>query len=438
MMRSIKKVNFESGLEKFVKLPRALIFTAISRWPLCGGTACVLLLGAVQAQGADFSVKPSLAISEEYTDNVFESNLNKRSDYITRLQPGLALKYNAPLWDWDLGYAFDYRYYARGNRNDDTTHNINAKGLVKIIDEVLFLELSDVYKRVSLDVTRDNTNESLYSNQSDQNVGTVSPYLVLHPTARLTLKTGYRYTNTWYKDPQAIDKQDHIGFLNSSYELSSKLFLTAEYTFTREIPLNNNSFYRNEAYLGPRYEYADRSFIYARGGIIASNYDNGTDYINPSWNAGITHAFDSMTADLSAGMKYSDDPLGNSTLDTSYNISLTRNLQRGSLTLRGSYTEFLDANTDKLRNKRYSGGFTGAYELVQDLRASLGVTYEKYEDLQRNGTTDKYYVDFGLNYNFGKELTVGLTYKYIDYSSAEIATDNYQVNRVILEVKKSF
>lgn len=438
MMRSINNENFEFGQKTTVESPSAVISTSISRLKLFCGTACVLLLGAVQAQGADFSVKPSLSVSEEYTDNVFESNLNKRSDYITRLQPGLALKYNAPLWDWDLGYGFDYRYYVRGSRNDDTTHNINAKGLVKIIDEVLFLELSDVYKRVSLDVTRDNTNESLYSNQSDQNIGIVSPYLVLHPTSHLTLKTGYRYINTWYKDPQAIDKQDHIGFINSSYELTSKFFLTVDYTFTREIPLSNSSFYRHEAYLGPRYEYADKSFIYARGGIIASDYDNGIDYFNPSWNAGITHVFDTMTADLSMGMKYSDDPLGNSTLDTSYNISLTKNLQRGSLTLRGSYTEFLDANTDRLKNKRYSGGFTGAYELVQDLRASLGLTYENYENLLRNGTTDKYFVDCGLNYNFGKELTVGLTYKYIDYSSAAIDTDNKQINRVILEVKKTF
>lgn len=438
MMNFIKKVDFEFGLKTSVEPLCPVISTSISCLTLSIGTVCVLLLGAVKAQGADFSVKPSLAISEEYTDNVFESNLNKRSDYITRIQPGLTLKYNAPLWDWDLGYAFDYRYYARGSRNDESTHNINAKGLVKIIDEVLFLELSNVYKRVSLDVTRDNTNESLYSNQSDQNIGTVSPYLVLHPTARLTLKTGYRYINTWYKDPQAIDKQDHIGFINSSYELTSKFFLTVDYTFTREIPLSNSSFYRHEAYLGPRYEYADKSFVYARGGIIASDYDNGIDYFNPSWNAGITHVFDTMTADLSMGMKYSDDPLGNSTLDTSYNISLTKNMQRGSLTLRGSYTEFLDANTDRLKNKRYSGGFTGAYELVQDLRASLGLTYENYEDLLRNGTTDKYFVDCGLSYNFGKELTVGLTYKYIDYSSAIIVTDNKQINRVILEVKKTF
>lgn len=408
------------------------------RLSFCVAALCAVLLASAKSQGADFSIKPMLTVSEEYTDNVFESNLSKRSDYITRTQPGLTLKYQAPFWDWDLGYAFDYRYYARGSRSDDTTHNINAKGLVKLVDEVLFLDLNDTYKRVSLDVTRDTTNESLFQNQSDQNVGAVSPYLVLHPTTRLTLKTGYRYINTWYKDPQAVSKQDHIGFINSSYELSPTFFLTGDYTFTRENPVNDRSFYRHEAYLGTRYEYADKSFIYARGGFIASDYDNGTHSLNPSWNAGLTHTFDTVTANLSTGMKYSDDPLGVSTLETSYSTSLTKSLQRGSLTLQGSYTEFSDANTDQLKNKRYSGGFTGAYELMQDLRATLGLTYENYRQPLLGGTTDKYYVDCGLSYSFGKELTAGLTYKYIDYSSARIVADNKQVNRVILEVKKVF
>jgi hypothetical protein len=401
-------------------------------------TSFLMLTGTSQAKGADFSINPSLELSQEYTDNVFESSLNKRADHITRVQPGIALKYNAPLWDWDLGYAFDYRYYARGSRKDDTTHNVNAKGLVKLIDEKLFLELSDVYKRVSLDVTRDTTNESLFVNQTDQNIGTISPYLVLRPSERLTLKTGYRYVNTWYKDPQADNKQDHIGFINSSYELSAKFFLTGDYTFTREIPLRNSSFYRHEAYIGPRYEYAEKSFIYAQGGVIASNYDNGTHLLDPSWNAGITHTFDTVTANMSTDTKYSNDPLGTATLETSYSAALTKNLKRGSLTLQGSYTEFSDANAGKLLNKRYSSSFSTAYELIRDLKGTLGLTYENYRNLQLNGTTNKYFVDCGMNYSFGKELTTGLTYKYVDYSSATIATDNKQVNRVILEVKKVF
>lgn len=412
---------------------------AISRRPFCTAAVCTLLLaGAAQVQGADFSIKPSLAISEEYTDNVFENNLDNKSDFITRLLPGVAIKYTAPLWDWDLGYAYDYRYYAGGSRKNDTTHAINAKGLVKLIDGKLFLDLGDTYKRVSLDVTRDSADGTLYQNLSDQNVGVISPYLLLHPAPQLTLKSGYRYINTWYKEPQAVSRQDHVGFINNSYELSPTLFLTGDYTFTREIPVGISSFYRHEASIGPRYEYAEKSFIYAQAGFIDTDYDNGVHLLNPSWSAGLTHSFDTVIAQASTGTRYSDDPLGVSMMETSYNASLTGTLKQGTLTLQGSYTEFSDAIADTLKNKRYSGGIAGTFDLTRELRGSLGFTYENYRELLLGGITDRYFVNCGLNYSFGKELTAGVSYKYIEYSSARIAADNWQVNRLLLEVKKVF
>src|SRR6266567_5518108 len=46
-------------------------------------------------------INPSIAVSEEFTDNVFQSQANKKSDFITHLSPGLAFKYRTPFWDWD-------------------------------------------------------------------------------------------------------------------------------------------------------------------------------------------------------------------------------------------------------------------------------------------------------------------------------------------------
>jgi len=410
--------------------------------PILSGTACALLLiCAMQASGADYIIKPKITVSEEYTDNVFD-DLTNRTDFITRTQPGLLLKYSAPLWDWNLDYSYDYRYYARGSRTQDTTQNINGSGLVKIIDEKLFLELSDLYNRVSLNLARDTTNESLSVQQTDKNVGIVSPYLVLHPSNRLMVKSGYRYINTWYKDPSAVSKQDHVGFLNSSYELTPTFSLTGDYNFTREIPVINSSFYRQEAYLGPRFEYADKSFVFAKGGIISTDYDNGTYVLDPSWSAGLTHFFGTTTANLSAGTSYSDDPQGNSTFQTIYSVSLAKTLQRGSLTLQGSYAKFetdvIVVSLNKQNNRTYSGSVVAVYDLMQSLSANLGFTYQNYHDLLLDGTTDRYFVDCGLKYDFGKELTAGLSYKYSDYSSGEIASDNRRINRLSVEVKKVF
>lgn len=167
--------------------------------PLLICCACAALV-PFPANAADFRFTPNITVSEEFTDNVFEAAEGKRYDFITRLLPGLSLDYKAPVLDLSVAYNYDYRYYARNSRSDDTTHNLDARGLARIVDEFLFLEASDTYKRVSLDVSRDTSNESLFRNQSDQNIVTASPYFVIRTIPHYTIKGGYRYTNTWYKD----------------------------------------------------------------------------------------------------------------------------------------------------------------------------------------------------------------------------------------------
>jgi uncharacterized protein (PEP-CTERM system associated) len=255
----------------------------------------------------------------------------------------------------------------------------------------------------------------------------------------MTIKAGYCYINTWYKDPKAISKQEHVMFIDDSYELSPKFFLTTNYSFTRE-NASDSGLNRHKLFIGPRYEYAEKSFVFAHGGVIITDYDNlSSKTVNPSWSAGITHTFDTMTATVSTAVKYSDDPSSTVTLETSYAAIVTKNLkQGGSLTLQGSYTEFSDAVADILKSKRYSTGFTSTFELLQSLQGKLGLTYEYYDDVLLDAITRKYALESNLSYSIANETTLGLTYHYIDYSSAKIVADNKKVNRVVVELKKVF
>ena len=440
-MRPVKKLSSQTAGPLPRKTPRQARSASGRRLSL-GGVAAgtLLLLGAAQALGADFSIRPMITLSEEYTDNVFDSNQGKKSDFITRARPGVSAGYKAPFWDWDLDYAYDYRYYAKGSQKDDWSQNCNMTGLLKLVDEKLFLAVSDVYQRVSLDVTRDTSQETLFQNQSDQNVGTVSPYFVLHPTKTIMVKAGYRYVNTWYKDSQAISQQSHGGFLDTSYELTPRFFLTAGYNITREeSETAGNNLTRQEAYLGPRYEYAEKSFVYARGGAIITKYGALTDsVVNSFWDAGLTHSFDSATLNLNSSVAYAQDPLGVATLVTTYSGSLAKTYQRGTLTLQGAYNEFSSGITEQLNTKLYSAGLAGGYDLREDWHGKLGLSFDHYDYVLTAITTRKYTVDGALSYKFAKEASIGLNYVYVKYASANPAGDNREVNRAIVEVSKSF
>ena len=423
------------------KLPQAPLSASLSAGSILTGTLCTLLIlsGAEQAKCAEFSLKPTITLSEEYTDNVLDTNSPKKTDFITQAQPGILFSYQAPFWDWNLSYAYDYRHYAKGSQADDYTQNANLQGLLKLVDEKLFLDVSDTYQRVSLNVARDTSNETLFQNQSDQNVGTLSPYLVLHPTGTLMVKTGYRYVNTWYKDSLAVSKQSHTGFLDTTYEMTPRFFATAGYSYTKELSETaGNGLTYQQAYLGPRYEYADKSFIFAQGGAIMTRYSTGPQTPKPYWNAGLTHTSGTVVANLISSLAYTEDPTGAATLTTTYGADLSKNFQQGTLTVLGSYTEFSLATSHQTNTKRYSTGFRSTYDLTQDLHGTLGLTFDRYQDVILDTVTREYSVDASLTYALAKATGIGITYHYVNYSSAEVAIDNREINRIIFNVNQSF
>jgi hypothetical protein len=58
-------------------------------------------------------VTPSLTITEEFNDNVFLDNRNKKSDLITQFTPGLSLTMQQPGFLFTAGYSFTAEIYAQ-------------------------------------------------------------------------------------------------------------------------------------------------------------------------------------------------------------------------------------------------------------------------------------------------------------------------------------
>lgn len=397
---------------------------------------CILSVTTV-AQGAEFELHPSIAVSEEFTDNVFDSNTSRTSDYITRVLPGLAASYTAPALTGNLAYVFDYRHYARKNHDDEITHSLIAKGHLTAVENLLFLDVSDEYQRVSLDATRDVTSESLFVNQADRNVVTVSPYFTLHPTERILVKPGYRFIDTHYFSALGIDKTDHIAFLDMAYELTKRWSLTAGYTFTWETA-DIGDLNQHQALGGFRYEYSDKSYLFAQAGHSWTNYDSGQRLNSFVWNAGMTHVFDTVTGTVMTGVKYNEDPLRNIIKESFVNGIIEKRFHRGTLSLSPYYSEYVLTKTDVLQTKKYGATVQGLYEIFTRLNGKLAFTAEKYEKPLFGSYTWRILVDSGLNYLLAERLTISLSYIYVDYYSPGILADNRHVNRGMIEIKKTF
>lgn len=389
-------------------------------------------------EAGELEIYPTLAVQEEFTDNVFESTDNRQSDFITRVIPGFSMTYKAPILESDILYHFDYRYYAKNTRDDDITHKLAANGRLTVIENLLFLDLSDSYQRVSLDITRDVAQESLFLNQADKNVAIISPNMKLRPNSRTEAKLGYRFVDTRYtEEGLGVNKTEHMGFLQAAYEFTPRWYVTFDYDFNRQ-ESELDDFNLHQASSGVRYEYADKSFLFAKAGNSWINYDNGKSMNNFFWNAGVTHAFPTIVTTLVTGVKYDEDPLSTITRETYVNASVNKEMSAGAVGGSLYYSEFAFADTGKLNTRKYGGRIHARHEFGSRLSGSVSFTAEKYEQPLFSGNTRRLIAESGVSYRLAEQLTISLSYIYVDYYSREILSDNRHINRVILEVQKYF
>jgi Putative beta-barrel porin 2 len=91
--------------------------------PITAYPAELLGLLAPPAERGPFTLRPSIAISEEYNDNVLLDNHRRRWDLISRFSPALTLTANRPAYELRAGYTFSAEVYARETELNDPFKN---------------------------------------------------------------------------------------------------------------------------------------------------------------------------------------------------------------------------------------------------------------------------------------------------------------------------
>ena len=313
------------------------------------------------------------------------------------------------------------------------------KGNLALVDNFLLLDLSDTYRRVSLDVARDAAAESsLFLNQTDQNIATVSPYLLWRFRGDNTLKTGYRFTDTRYWDQNGIEKQEHRGFADLTREVSSRFSLTSGYAFTRMESLPTK-FNKHDLGGGFKYEYADKSFATGQVGNSWQQFDSGIDVSYLFWNAAVIHDFSFAVATLETKVAAKEDPLAVSTKETSYSGKVEKIFQRGMFGFSSTYSDFVNTATNRRENRKLGFTASGSYEVIQDLTANLTATGERFSRKTAADYPYRLTGKLGAGYALNNDITLSLSYSYVTNLYALDSTEGSKdINKVVIEVKKAF
>ncbi len=400
--------------------------------------AVAALFAACAAQaGAEVRFKPSLALSEEYNDNIFATERNREEDYITRFLPGIEAAYTAARLDMGASYFFDYRYFAKQRSDNIETHKLKADAKAEFVENTFFLKLSDNYDRVSLDPTIERTNESLFLNQTDANFFAAEPYLMLRPYGRIELTAGYRYLNAWYKEGAAVDKKDHTFYLKAGSELSefTSWSLYGEHMEERSRAAD---FKRDSASAGFVHKYGSDSFISASVGASRLDFDAGKKYSSFFWNASVTQDLGLFKGVLSTSARLNENPQSTPQWEYSYSAALSRAFSRSSYKVSAYLTDFKNSETETLETRKYGASLNFDHKFSEKAQYVLFASVEKFEKRTIHAYTSRVYVDQALKYSFSEGLSASLGYILVGYHSPQVVEDNYITNRVIAEVRKTF
>ncbi len=163
----------------------------------------VLLSAPVFA--AEWSVKPSLELRETYTDNVTFTNPGEE-DYITEINPGLAIRAEGPRLNANLGYTLQNIFYAKNSNRNAQYHQLGANTSAELVKDFAFLNLraSDSQRVISPSrgVPVDNLNTV---NRTKISALAINPYVKKRFGRKAEGSASYSYETLAYSGGGASD-----------------------------------------------------------------------------------------------------------------------------------------------------------------------------------------------------------------------------------------
>ncbi len=283
------------GLE--MNIPKnLLLFAAL--------VSCFLLPSSA---GAEFNFTPGFALSEEYNDNVFLTAKNRKSDFITTINPSFNIYYDRESLNLFLDYGFRYLLYANNSEDDKMYHNVNLQSTIRPFRDYVFIKVSDFFSRVPIDERRAVGYENNLANMTNSNVFSVNPYIEYPFSSTFRARAGYTYQNTWYEDRDGIDSQDHTAGIMLTKELAARLNTSLGYSYLFHRPYGEEYKYdeydRQDVYLSVSYGVTEKLSLDGSAGWVAFRYGEHSgrnDFSAVNWSASARYLLTAAVA-LRAG-----------------------------------------------------------------------------------------------------------------------------------------
>jgi predicted porin len=275
----------------------------------------LLLLGVVfcffsmaSQAAARLEIIPSIALREQYNDNIFLSRSDGEDDFITTVSPGIALNYDrGEKLDLALDFGLNLRFYADHSDLNDTdlreALNGTLQSRLRPFNRV-FVDIYDRYSRVPVDVRNKIALDNFFTNMTDSNEFRISPYIELPVTPSMTARAGYRYVNRWYRADSGNDTFSNAGFAALIKRLPFGMNVSLNYEYVASRPTLTGDYDSQRVAVSADYQVASNLRIWGGYGKFHLDFEDSDNENVDYWNAGAEYVIEQLGG-TSVGASYS-------------------------------------------------------------------------------------------------------------------------------------
>jgi hypothetical protein len=416
-------------------------------------------------RGATLEFHPTLRLSEEYSDNFFQTSSNAQDNFRTILGPGFTLFLNGARTFGAMSTTIDLVHDTAPNSGDEVKVFPSLNLAVRYaLSPRLALTLTDVFIRSDSANTLDRLGIRQGRQISDSNtLGLAVDWLV----GRIATQAYYRNALFFNEDNGSGptgngqnnqgDSITNIVGVNASTRIATDYLIRAGYEFSHTNSLDGNSSVNNvnDNTSNTLFVSGSRQFgLYATGGL-QSSYSWQTEDSTTIWNISAFGSYGLPTGlSIAASLGYSI--LNSDTQDNegliSANVNASYRFTRAVVSV-GAFQDFRQTaqqgeNFGTVETRTFYGQFL--YQITPFINAFANVSYSENEptgtgNVNNNGTEKFLTYGAGLNWQALRWLTASLRYEYSKQTGGNAfnqgvgtGTGNYAENRVILNLFAAF
>ncbi len=139
-------------------------------------------LGCLAAQviAGEWTISPTIAVTETATDNVGQASKNKSSDLVSNIAPGISIAGTGDRVKLRFDYQMNNLIYVNDSSRNNVQHALNTQGTLEALENWFYIDANASISQQNLSAFGGSTNSSVDTNNSSNTAETttyrVSPY----------------------------------------------------------------------------------------------------------------------------------------------------------------------------------------------------------------------------------------------------------------------